>query len=86
MIAYVAVLTTPFFQVTGADGRVSLGGLPPGHYTVTVWHPLIKGTPDQVAQSVDAAGSGVKELTFSLDLKPDFRARRAPGLTTGGYR
>ena len=85
MIAYVAVLPTPYFQVTGGDGRVALGGLPPGHYSVMVWHPLLKGAPEQIAQSVDTA-AGVKELTFNLDLKPDFRAKRAPGLTTGGYR
>lgn len=86
MIAYVAVLATPYFQVSGADGRVALGGLPPGHYSVAVWHPLIKGAPEQFAQSVDLSGGGVSELTFKLDLKPDFRAKRAPGLSTGGYR
>src|SRR4051794_32554076 len=86
MIAYVAVLSTPYFHVTGTDGRTSLGALPAGHYSVMVWHPLLKGAPEHIVQSVDTAAGGVKELTFNLDLKPDFRAKRAPGLTTGGYR
>jgi plastocyanin len=84
MIAYVAVVNTPYFKVTGNDGHVSLKDLPSGHYNVTVWHPLLKGSPDSLAQSIDVAGNS--DLNFNLDLKPDFRARRAPGLSTGGYR
>lgn len=86
MIAYVAVLATPYFQVTGKEGRALLAGLPPGQYTVEVWQPSLKGGPEQFAQRVDLAANGTKELIFTLDLKPDFRAQRAPALSTGGYR
>jgi plastocyanin len=86
MIAYVAVLATPYFQVTGREGRALLKNLSPGQYTVDVWQPSLKGTPEQFAQSVDLAVKDAKELIFTLDLKPDFRAKRAPGLLTGGYR
>ena len=86
MIAYVAVLTTPHFQVTGKEGRVRLKDLPPGQYIVEVWQPSLKGAPEKFAQQVDLAAKGAKELLFTLDLKPDFRARRAPGSSTGGYR
>ena len=86
MIAYVAVLATPYFQVTGKEGRALLKNLPPGQYTVEVWQPSLKGAPEQFAQSVDLAVKDSKELIFTLDLKPDFRAKRAPGLSTGGYR
>lgn len=85
MVAYVAVLTTPYFQVTGTEGRAVLKDLPAGHYRVEAWQPLLKGAPDKLAQDVDVSGSG-QDLTFTLDLKPDFRARRAPGISTGGYR
>jgi len=85
MIAYVAVLPTPYFQVTGPDGRVIFKDLPAGPYTVAVWHPLLKGAPKDSAQHVDPAGSNAKELLFTLALKPDFRVRRAPGLANGGY-
>jgi plastocyanin len=85
MIAYVAVLPTPFFQVTGNDGRVMLKELLTGRYVVKVWHPLLKGSPEQFAQPVDLTGNSTGEMVFALDLKPDFRVRRAPGLSTGGY-
>ena len=86
MIAYVAVLPTPHFQVTGAEGHAVVKDMPAGQYTVEVWQPSLKGTPEQFAQTVELSASGTKTLLFTLDLKPDFRAKRAPGLSTGGYR
>lgn len=86
MIAYVAVLPTPHFQVSGQDGRASLKNLPAGQYRVQAWHPSLKGAPENSAQDVDVGSAGNKDLSFALDLKPDFRAKRAPGLSTGGYR
>jgi plastocyanin len=86
MIAYVAVLGTPYFQITGSEGRALLKNLPPGQYTVEVWQPSLKGAPEKFAQHVDLAAKSAKELVFTLDLKADFRAKRAPGLSTGGYR
>jgi plastocyanin len=85
MIAYVAVLATPHFRVTGKDGRVLLRDLPPGKYAVEVWQPLLKGKPEERAQQAEVARSGTRSLAFTLDLKPDFRVRRAPDLSTGGY-
>ena len=85
MIAYVAVLPTPYFQVTRQDGRAVLKDLPAGQYTVQVWHPALKAQPEALAQRVDVGG-GTKSLLFTLPLKHDVRAKRAPGLTTGGYR
>jgi len=86
MIAYVAVLPTPYFQVTGQDGHVALKNLPPSQYTVFVWHPLLKKSPEESAQHVDLTRGDARELSFTLDLKPDFRAKRVPSLSNGGYR
>jgi plastocyanin len=38
MNAYAGVLTHPFFAVSKADGTFEIKGLPPGSYTVEVWH------------------------------------------------
>lgn len=46
MRAYVGVLDHPFFAVTGADGSFELTGLPPGTYTIEVWHETL-GTETQ---------------------------------------
>ena len=86
MIAYVAVLGTPYFQVTGREGHALLKNLPPGQYTVEVWQPSLKGAPATFAQHVDVAAGGTKQLLFTLDLKPGFRVKRAAGFSTGGYR
>src|SRR5213082_1755928 len=86
MIAYVAVLPTPYFQVTGQDGHVALKNLPPSQYTIFVWHPLLKKSPEESAQHLDLTRGDAREVSFTLDLKPDFRARRVPALSNGGYR
>ena len=86
MIAYVAVLGTPHFQVTDREGHALLKNLPPGQYTVEVWQPSLKGAPETFAQHVDVAAGGTKQLLFTLDLKPGFRVKRAAGFSTGGYR
>lgn len=39
MVGHIAVVDTPLFAVTGADGRVELEGLPPGEHALSVWHP-----------------------------------------------
>lgn len=85
MIAYIAVLPTPYFRVTGSNGRAMLKDLSPGDYLVTAWHPLLKGSPNQLAQQLSLTTKEIRNLTFTLDLKPDFRTRRAPELSTGGY-
>jgi hypothetical protein len=46
MKAWVAVLDHPYFAVTGEDGSFDLRGLPPGEYTLEVWHEKL-GTVDQ---------------------------------------
>ncbi|HEY0368788.1 MAG TPA: methylamine utilization protein [Chthoniobacterales bacterium] len=84
MVAYVAVLPTPHFQVTGQDGRAVLHDLPPGSYNVLAWQPALKGAPEKFAQHVEVPIA--KELLFNLDLKPDFRVQRTPALSSGGYR
>jgi plastocyanin len=86
MIAYVAVLPTPYFQVTEREGRASLKNLPAGTYVVYAWQPSMKEPPEKLAQQIEVPANGARDLFFTLDLKPDFRAKRAPGLSNGGYR
>ncbi|MEW6270735.1 MAG: carboxypeptidase regulatory-like domain-containing protein [Thermodesulfobacteriota bacterium] len=41
MQAYVFVADDPYHAVTGADGRFRIEDVPPGTYTVTMWHELV---------------------------------------------
>ena len=62
MNAYVGVLDHPFYAVTAADGTFSLKGLPPGTYTVEVWHEKL-GTQ---TQSVTVAAKETKDVAFAF--------------------
>lgn len=46
MKAYVAVLSNPYFQITGDDGSFQIKNVPPGEYELFAWHELY-GTSDQ---------------------------------------
>jgi len=46
MSAWVGVLDHPYFGATAADGKVVLGNLPPGTYTIEAWHESL-GTRTQ---------------------------------------
>ena len=86
MLAYVAVLRTPHYQVTGEDGRARLRGLPAGNYKVQVWQPRMKGSPEALAQTVSLSAADEKEIAFNIDLKPDWRSKRVPAIDPEGYR
>jgi len=60
MKAYLGVFDHPYFAVTGADGRFSLPQVPPGDYTVTVWHERL-GSSDAQAT---LAPNGAQDVTF----------------------
>ncbi|NIO06941.1 MAG: hypothetical protein GTO40_02715 [Deltaproteobacteria bacterium] len=38
MSAFIVVTSSPYFAVTGADGRFSIAGVPVGDYELEVWH------------------------------------------------
>ena len=85
MLAYVAVLGTPYFQITRDDGRVSLRNLPAGSYHVQVWQPRMKVVPEKVAQTVELTGAE-NSASFVLELKPDWRSKKGPALNPEDYR
>jgi hypothetical protein len=60
MHAYVGVLDHPYFSVTDSAGRFSIHDVPPGRYTIEVWHERF-GTQTQIA-TVGAADA--RDLRF----------------------
>ena len=59
MHAYIGVMDHPYFAVTGSDGAFELKNLPPGDYTIAVWHEKFgeKTAPVHVAATQAAAVS-----------------------------
>jgi hypothetical protein len=62
MRAYIGVVSHPFFAVTGDDGTYTIKGLPPGTYTIQVWHEKY-GTQDQQI-TVGAKESKTQDFTI----------------------
>jgi plastocyanin len=48
MDGFIAVLPTPYFAVTGADGAYDIRDVPDGSYTLKVWHPKLKASEKAV--------------------------------------
>jgi len=48
MKSYIAVLKTPYFKVTGADGTFEIKNLPPGDYTIAAWQEKYGSTEQKI--------------------------------------
>ena len=62
MSAYVGVIDHPYFGTTAADGKVVLGNLPPGTYTIEAWHETL-GTK---TQQVTIGAKESKDVSFAF--------------------
>ena len=63
MSAFILVFAHTHFAVTNARGEYRLEGLPPGSYTVTVWHPVLAAKTRAVRIPEEG---GEQELDFDL--------------------
>jgi plastocyanin len=62
MTAYLGVLDHPYFGTTAPDGKVVLGNLPPGTYTVEAWHETLGAKTQQVT----IAAKESKDVNFTF--------------------
>lgn len=63
MRAYIGVVDHPYFAVTGADGAFELPGVPPGDYTVEIWHEQY----GRQTQKVTVAEKAAAEVSFTVN-------------------
>ncbi|MBF0291669.1 MAG: methylamine utilization protein [Nitrospinae bacterium] len=85
MLAYIIVVDTPYFAVTGEDGRGKIKDIPNGNYKLAAWHYRMKGDPEAMAVDAQVSQDGA-EKTFALNLKPEFKIQRAPSISGRSYR
>jgi plastocyanin len=63
MEGYVVALQNPFFAVTGKDGHYQIDNVPPGNYTLAVWHAKAKTPPKPV--TVEAGKPATADFTLA---------------------
>jgi len=69
MVAWVVVVDTPYFGQTGADGRLTLPGLPPGAYKLRAWHaslPAGAAAAEQALTVASPAGGAAETASVRL--------------------
>jgi plastocyanin len=66
MIAYVLVVTTPYFGKSGADGMVRLHDVPNGNYEVKAWHPRQRAQAPTRALALQESNAA----EFSIEVTP----------------
>ena len=62
--AYVAVMDHPFFAVTNEFGRFEIHGVPPGSYTLVVWHERL----GEQQVEITVAPNEIRNADFTFDV------------------
>jgi len=62
MHAYIGVVDNPYFAISKDDGSFKIQNLPPGNYTIGIWHETL-GTQEQQV-TVSAKNDSSVSLTF----------------------
>jgi plastocyanin len=60
MESFIVALDTPYYALTDKEGNFELQGVPPGNYTIKVWHKKLRFKKQQIAVSE----KGVDNVVF----------------------
>jgi plastocyanin len=85
MVGYIYVSETPFFAKTAAAGTAAIDDLPPGEYTVRLWHPRMEPGEETTTRRVTVNGDGPASVKWEVSLKPNLPVPRISGAATPGY-
>jgi plastocyanin len=62
MRAWIGVVEHPYFAITGPDGAFDLRNVPPGDYTVAVWHEKL----GEQTQQIHLGASSTQPVSFTF--------------------
>jgi hypothetical protein len=57
MHAWIGVVDHPYFAVTGPDGAFEWKNVPPGDYTISIWHEKLGKLDQQVHLAPNATAA-----------------------------
>ena len=69
MRSYACVVRHPYFAVTKDDGKFEIKNLPPGKYTLSVWHEPVRGLTAATDVEVEVKGGDTQTKDFTFTIK-----------------
>ena len=74
MVAYVGVVSNPYFAVTRSAGTFEIPNVPPGAYTIQAWQEQY----GPVTQTIKVMAGGVTTVNFTYTGKEKANSVRKP--------
>ena len=68
MRGYIRVVETPFAAKSDSNGAIRLTDIPQGAATLTVWHPRLRASDNELVRKVTLS-SGGNSLKLAIDLR-----------------
>jgi plastocyanin len=85
MIGYIYVSETPFFAKTGPLGTAAITDMPPGEYSVRIWHPSMDRAEETTSRQVKTAEGAATSAEWQIGLKQSIRVPRVSGAASPSY-
>lgn len=71
MVAYIYVVDTPYYAISGDDGKAIIRDLPEQEYTLHVWHPgMIQGPGRE--QEITIGPDNNTPVKFTIETRPEY--------------
>ncbi len=77
MLGYIYVSESPYYGMSGDDGKIVIKDLPKGNYEARVWQPDMQATEESTARALTLE-SGDAVGDWQIALKKTAKLRRAP--------
>jgi plastocyanin len=85
MIGYIYVSETPFFAKTGPLGTVAITDMPPGEYSVRIWHPSMDRAEETTTRQINVSAEAAASAEWQIGLKPSIHVPRVSGAASASY-